>query len=113
MGLCVSMMRFAGNSLGAEGGAVLGRSLTALTSLQTLYLSSKAPCFARLCGVCFVVREWIMMRQGLRLGPFAWLMRVAGNRLGTEGIAAVGRSLTALTALQTLELSRKAAYVLN
>ena len=40
---------------------------------------------------------------------FAMLMRVAGNRLGAEGGAAVGRSLTALTALQSLNLSCNAA----
>ena len=59
-------------------------------------------------GVWFVVREWIVTRQGLRLGPFVSLMLVAGNYLGAEGFAAVGRSLTALTALQTLDLSGKA-----
>ena len=36
---------------------------------------------------------------------FAMLMRVAGNYLNLEGGAAVGRSLTALTALQSLDLS--------
>ena len=40
---------------------------------------------------------------------FAMLMRVAGNNLGDEGGAAVGRSLTALTALQSLKLSGNAA----
>ena len=60
-------------------------------------------------GLCFVVREWVVTRQGLRLGPFVSLMRVAGNSCGAKGIAAAGRSLTALTALQTLDLSGKAA----
>ena len=55
------------------------------------------------------MREWVVTRQGLRLGPFVSLMRVAGNNLGAEGFAAVGRTLTALTALQTLDLSSKAA----
>ena len=41
---------------------------------------------------------------------FAMLMRVADNGLGLKGGAAVGRSLTALTALQTLSLSRNAAF---
>jgi hypothetical protein len=54
------------------------------------------------------MREWVVTRQGLRLGPFVSLMRVAGNNLGDNGIEAVGRSLTALTALQTLNLSSKA-----
>ena len=40
---------------------------------------------------------------------FAMLMRVAGNRLGGEVGAAVGRSLTALTALQSLDLRSNAA----
>jgi hypothetical protein len=101
-------MRAAADLLGAEGGAAVGRSLTALTALQTLNLSGKALCSERLCGLCFLVREWVVTRQGLRLGPFVSLMRVAGNSLGAEGFAAVGRSLTALTALQTLDLSGKA-----
>ena len=45
LGLFVSLMRFADNNLGADGGAAVGRSLTALTALQTLDLSCKAPCF--------------------------------------------------------------------
>ena len=73
-------------------------------------------------GLCFVVREWVVTRQGLRLGPFVSLMRVAGNSLtGEDGAsgnsysfcaedgASVGRWLTVLTALQTLDLSGKAA----
>ena len=40
---------------------------------------------------------------------FAMLIRVADNSLGEEGGAAVGRSLTALTALQSLNLSCNAA----
>ena len=40
------------------------------------------------------------------------LMRVADNYLGEEGGAAVGRSLTALTALQTLDLHSNALHVL-
>ena len=40
---------------------------------------------------------------------FAMLMRVAGNLFGAEGGAAVGRSLTALTALQSLNLRCNAA----
>ena len=40
---------------------------------------------------------------------FAMLMRVAGCALGAEGGAAVGRSLTALTALQSLDLRGNAA----
>ena len=39
------LMRVAGNGLGAEGGAAVGRSLTALTALQSLYLSRNAACF--------------------------------------------------------------------
>ena len=40
---------------------------------------------------------------------FAMLMRVADNFLDAEGGAAVGRSLTALTALQSLNLCCNAA----
>ena len=40
---------------------------------------------------------------------FAMLMRVAACSLGFEGGAALGRSLTALTALQSLNLNRNAA----
>ncbi len=40
---------------------------------------------------------------------FAMLMCVADNGLGAEGGAALGRSLTALTALQSLDLSRNSA----
>ena len=40
---------------------------------------------------------------------FAMLIRVADNRLGAEVGAAVGRSLTALTALQSLNLRCNAA----
>ncbi len=39
------LMRAADNSLGAESGAAVGRSLTALTALQTLRLSGNAACF--------------------------------------------------------------------
>ena len=53
-----------------------------------------------------------MTRQGLRLGPCVSLMRVADNGLGNKGVEAVRRSLTALTALQTLNLSGKAAFFL-
>ena len=58
-------------------------------------------------GVCFEMREGVLTRGGLRLGAFISLMRVADNDLGAEGGAAVGQSLTALTALQTLDLSCK------
>ena len=44
-GFFVSLMRVAGNDLGAEGGASVGRLFTALTALQTLNLSCKAPRF--------------------------------------------------------------------
>ena len=40
---------------------------------------------------------------------FAMLMRVADNGLDADGVAAVGRSLTALTALQLLDLCCNAA----
>ena len=42
------LMRVADSNLGAEGGAALGRSLTALTALQSLNLYSNAACFVML-----------------------------------------------------------------
>jgi hypothetical protein len=39
------------------------------------------------------------------VGSFVSLMRVVDNRLGAKGFAAVGQWLTALTALQTLDIS--------
>ncbi len=45
----------------------------------------------------------------MRVVRFAMLMRVADCYLGEEGGAAVGRSLTALTALQSLDLQCTAA----
>ena len=45
----------------------------------------------------------------MRVVCFAMLMRVADCYLGAEGGAAVGRSLTALTALQSLNLECNAA----
>ncbi len=47
------LMRVAGNCLGAEGAADVGQWLMALTALQTLNLSCKAPCVAVLCGGVF------------------------------------------------------------
>ncbi len=55
-----------------------------------------------------MVHEVVARKRGLRFGPVLSLMRVAGNDLGAEGGAAVGRLFTALTALQTLNLSSKA-----
>ena len=79
LGPFVSLMHVAGNFVGAEGGASVGRSLTALTALQTLNLSGKALCFLVLLycvGLCFVVREGVVTRQGLCLGPFSPLMSI-------------------------------------
>ncbi len=42
------LMRVSDNGLGAEGGAALGRSLTALTALQSLNLFGNAACFVML-----------------------------------------------------------------
>jgi hypothetical protein len=42
------------------------------------------------------------------IGVAVQLMPAAGNCLGTEGVAALGQSLTVLTALQALNLSGKA-----
>ena len=44
VGAALSLIRVVDNDLGAEGGAAVGRSLTALTALHTLNLSCKA-CF--------------------------------------------------------------------
>ena len=60
-----------------EGGPAVGRSLTALTALQTLILT------------CNELQT----------------LNITSNHLGAEGSTALGRSLTALTALQTLNLS--------
>ncbi len=51
---CVMLMRVADTFLDAEGGAAVGRSLTALTALQTLHLARNAACFV-MCyfGACF------------------------------------------------------------
>jgi hypothetical protein len=57
--------------------------------------------------MCLVAREWVVRTRGLRVGFSMSLMRVAANFLGSNGGAAVGRSLTALTALQTLHLACK------
>ncbi len=67
-------------------------------------------CGVVLCGVCFVVREGAVKRGYFACGPFVSLMCFVGNDLGAEGGAAVGRSLTALTALQTLNLWSKALW---
>ena len=42
MGPFELLMRVTDNALGEEGGVCVGRSLTALTGLKTLYLYSKA-----------------------------------------------------------------------
>ena len=57
MSLFVPLIRVAENSLSDKGGAAVGRSLTALTALQTLNLSGKPPCVAVLC-----VREGVVAR---------------------------------------------------
>ena len=44
----VMLMRVADCSLGAEVGAAVGRSLTALTALQSLNLRCNAACFVML-----------------------------------------------------------------
>ncbi len=44
MGPFELLMRVAENALGAEGGACVGRSLTALTGLQELHLSGPELC---------------------------------------------------------------------
>jgi len=49
----MSLMRVAANFLGSNGGAAVGRSLTALTALQTLHLACKVPCFVVVMGDLF------------------------------------------------------------
>ncbi len=62
-------------------------------------------------AACFEVREGCV---GWRLQALAFvlveLMLTVGNCLGTEGVAALGQSLTALTALRVLDLSGKAGW---
>ncbi len=57
-------MRFAGNFLKNNAAVAVGRSLTALTALQTLNMSGKAQCVALLCGVYFDAREGVATRVG-------------------------------------------------
>ena len=84
--------------LGTEGGSVLARSLKALTLLQTLNLSSKTQLHVMWLCTCVIFQK----RNGVLLS----LTRVsAGGNLNAEGCAAMGRSLTTLVALQTLDLS--------
>jgi hypothetical protein len=116
VGPFMSLMRVADSSLGGYAAVTVGRSLTALTALQTLNMSGKAPCVC-----CVVVWSVFQCARGgcdkgrLRVGPFVSPMRVAGNRLedcfGEIGVA-MGQSLTALTALQTLDLSGNDLYCL-
>ena len=57
------LMRVAGNSLHAEGGAAVVRSLTALTALQSLDLSGNAACFVMLFWGVFCA--WLrVLRRG-------------------------------------------------
>ena len=100
----VLMMRFAANSLGAEGGAAVARSLTALTALQTLNLQC-----TDIMGVEFFDELCLFQEGNILVALFAMLMRDTGTYLGAEGGAAVARSLTALALLQTLDLSCNSA----
>jgi hypothetical protein len=104
-------MRVAGNYLEDQGSAAVGLWLTALTALQTLNLSRKALYLVVLSGVSFEVCYGGCGEGRLRVGPFVLPMRVAGNGLGDKADVAVGRSLAALTALQTLNMSGKAPCV--
>ena len=109
----MSLMRVADSSLGGYAAVTVGRSLTALTALQTLNMSGKAPCVC-----CVVVWSVFQCARGgcdkgrLRVGPFVSPMRVAGNCLEEWAGVAMGQSLTALTALQTLDLSGNDLYCL-
>jgi hypothetical protein len=47
-------MHAAGNRLDVDGAVALGRWLSALTSLQTLYLSGKTRCFVLLFSVLLI-----------------------------------------------------------
>ena len=60
----MSLMRVADNGLSVNSAFAVGRSLTALTALQTLNMSGKAPCVALLCGVYFNAREGVATRVG-------------------------------------------------
>jgi hypothetical protein len=100
----VQLMYAAGNgvSFGCYGAAALGRSLTALASLRDLDISCKPRTFSvQFC--CVRVGGVSSSSVGVW-----YLMPAAGNCLGTEGVAALGQSMTALTALLTLNLSGKA-----
>ncbi len=110
--LYLSPMLVAGNCLEDKGSAAVGQWLTALTALQTLDLSCKALYVVTLSGVSFEVCYGGCGEGRLRVGTFVSLMRVVDNGLGAEGAAAVGQWLTALTALQTLNLRGNAVYSL-
>ena len=62
------LMRVAVNSLDAEGGAAVGRSLTALTALQSLNLYCNAACFVML----FLGRVLSMVEGVETRGVWAW-----------------------------------------
>ena len=62
------LISIAGNWLGAEGGAAVGRSLTALTALQSLDLECNAACF---CDV--ILGRVLSMVEGVETrGVWAW-----------------------------------------
>ncbi len=58
----VFLMRFAANSLGAEGGAAVAQLLPALTALQTLDLQCNDACFDML-----LLRSWVVFMVGVLL----------------------------------------------
>ena len=58
-----SLMRVAGNCLEDDAGVAVGRSLMALTALQTLNISCKALYVVALSGVSFEVCDWVLARE--------------------------------------------------
>ena len=97
IGVCVKLMLAAGCGLSAQCGlvktedfAALVQSLTALTALRKLDMHCES-----LFGLSF--------KGSYRVQ--ATLMFAAGNFFDSDSGAALGRSLTALTALQILNLS--------
>ena len=87
-------MRVAGCSIRRVAGVGLGRSLTALTALQTLDLSGEDS-YNRVfhAAVCLLI-----------------FIHTAGNLMHKEAAVAVMQSLTVLTGLQILNLSSEGSH---
>ncbi len=104
MGPFVTPMRVAGNYLKDQVGVVVGRSLTALTALQTLDLSCKELYLVVLSGVSFEVCYGGCGEGRLRVGPVVSLMRVIGNRFSRSICCKLASSVMHFARLPSLLL---------